>query len=71
LPITVSTLTLSRLLSGYRPLMLFSKVRGTVHGVVSASLHLLWYLDWQLGGATARPALRPRPARPAHARRAA
>ena len=31
--------------------MLVSRVRGTVHGVVGASLHLLWYLDLQTGGA--------------------
>jgi hypothetical protein len=51
--------------------MLVSRVRGTVQGVLGASLHLLWYLDWQMGGG-ARDALRPlRPARPAHGRGAA
>jgi hypothetical protein len=33
---------------------LISGVRGTVQGVVAASLHALWYLDWQTGGAPVR-----------------
>ena len=72
LPITVRTLTLSRRFSGYRSLMLVSRVRGTVHGVVGASRHLLWYLNWQTGGGAARAALtRQRPEQRARARRAA
>ena len=41
-------------LPGYRADMLASKVRDTVQGVVSASRHLLWYLDCQTGGAGPR-----------------
>ena len=71
LPITVSTRRLARCLSGYRSVMLVSRVRGTVHGVVHASRHLLWYLDWQTGGGFARDAATRGRARPAHARRGA
>jgi hypothetical protein len=28
-------------------------IRGTVHGVLGASLHLLWYMSWQTGAASA------------------
>ncbi|MDP9293932.1 MAG: hypothetical protein M3O90_05835 [Actinomycetota bacterium] len=28
-------------------------IRGTVHGVLGASLHLLWYMSWQTGDASA------------------
>jgi hypothetical protein len=34
------------------PLILDS-VRGTVHGVLAASLHVLWYVDWQTRGPNA------------------
>jgi hypothetical protein len=34
------------------PLILDS-VRGTVQGVVAASRHVLWYVDWQTGGPNA------------------
>ena len=44
--------------------MLAFKVRDTVQGVVSASRHLLWYLDFQTGGAEPR-------ATPARVRRSA
>ena len=29
-------------------------VRGTVQGVLAASRHVLWYVDWQTGGRQAR-----------------
>jgi hypothetical protein len=29
-------------------------VRTTVHGVLAASRHVLWYVDWQTGGGQAR-----------------
>ncbi len=47
--------------------MLASKVRDTVQGVVGASRHLLWYLDFQMGGAAPRST----PARAGRAQRAA
>jgi hypothetical protein len=28
-------------------------IRGTVQGVLGASLHLLWYVSWQTGAANA------------------
>ena len=28
-------------------------LRGTVQGVFAASRHVLWYVDWQTGGARA------------------
>jgi hypothetical protein len=28
-------------------------LRGTVQGVLAASRHVLWYVDWQTGGAGA------------------
>ncbi|HYM58385.1 MAG TPA: hypothetical protein VES79_10545 [Solirubrobacteraceae bacterium] len=28
-------------------------IRGTVHRVLGASLHLLWYVSWQTGAASA------------------
>jgi hypothetical protein len=31
-------------------------VRGTVHGVLAVSRHVLWYVDWQTGGHSARDA---------------
>jgi hypothetical protein len=34
--------------------MLAFKVRDTVQGVVGASRHLLWYLEFQMGGAAPR-----------------
>ena len=30
---------------------LANSIRGTVHGVVGASRHLLWYMSWQTGAA--------------------
>jgi hypothetical protein len=39
--------------------MLVLKVRDTVQGVVGASRHLLWYLDWQTGGRPVRQAPTP------------
>lgn len=35
-------------------------IRGTVHGVVGASRHLLWYVSWQTGAAKAARDLVPR-----------
>ena len=52
-PITVSTLPLPACLSGYWLAHARIQVRGTVQGVVGASRHLLWYLDWQTGGGPA------------------
>jgi len=31
---------------------LISGVRGTVQGVVAASMYAVWYLDWRTGGGT-------------------
>jgi hypothetical protein len=33
---------------------LLAGVRGTVQGLVGASIHALWYLDWHTGGGAAR-----------------
>ena len=66
-PITVRTRALSPRLLGYRVEMVGFKVRDTVQGVVGASRHLLWYLDWQTGGDRARtvaPRVRHRSAEP-------
>jgi hypothetical protein len=35
---------------------ILDSVRGTVHGVLSRFGHVLWYVDWQSGGQTVRPA---------------
>jgi hypothetical protein len=35
---------------------ILDSVRGTVHGVLSRFGHVLWYVDWQTGGHTVRPA---------------
>jgi hypothetical protein len=51
--------------------MLVSRVRGTVQGMVGVSLHLLWYLDWQIGGRSARSAPTRQQARRAPERPAA
>jgi hypothetical protein len=39
---------------------LITGVRGTVQGVVAASRHALWYLDWRTGGGTVLDAGAPR-----------
>ena len=60
------TLALSPRLLGYRVEMVGFKIRDTVQGLAGASRHLLWYLDWQTGGAQARtlaPRLRHHAAR--------
>jgi hypothetical protein len=33
---------------------LLAGVRGTVQGLVGASMHALWYLDWHTGGGAVR-----------------
>ena len=33
---------------------MFSLVRGTVQGVLSASRHVLWYVSWETGRAATR-----------------
>ena len=55
-PITVSTRGFCAALLGYFGEMLASRIRDTVHGVVGASRHLLWYLDFQTGGTAAHRA---------------
>jgi hypothetical protein len=35
---------------------LLDSVRGTVQGMLTASRHVLWYVDWQSGGSTVREA---------------
>ena len=36
---------------------ILDSVRGTVQGVLSGVGHVLWYVDWQTGGRTAREVL--------------